>query len=111
VQNFQLTSLPSEGPTMRPSDPQWGGGNARKIQKTSLVNRWFELNVKKLLEMSEFIQPSRISPEPFFSLFFLFLRDSNRLKKIYCPRHLFIPGLFSEKIVLMILLAILGHLL
>jgi hypothetical protein len=29
-----------------------------------LVNRWFELNVKKLFEMSEFIQPSRISTEP-----------------------------------------------
>jgi hypothetical protein len=65
VQNFQLTSLRSEGPTMRPSDPQ-RGGNACKIQKTSLVNRWFELNVKKLFEMSEFIQPSRISPEQNF---------------------------------------------
>jgi hypothetical protein len=50
MQNFQLTSLPSEGPTRRPSDPQ-RGGNARKIQKTSFVNRWFELNVKKLFEM------------------------------------------------------------
>jgi hypothetical protein len=45
MQNFQLTSLPSEGPTRRPSDPQ-RGGNARKIQKTSFVNRWFELNFK-----------------------------------------------------------------
>jgi hypothetical protein len=40
------------------------GGNARKIQKTSFVNRWFELNVKKLFEMLEFIQLSRISTEP-----------------------------------------------
>jgi hypothetical protein len=46
------------------------GGNTRKIQKTSFVNRWFELNVKKLLEMLEFIQPSRISTGPIFPHFF-----------------------------------------
>jgi hypothetical protein len=28
------------------------------------VNRWFELNFKRLFKMLEFIQPSRISPEP-----------------------------------------------
>jgi hypothetical protein len=55
--------LPSEGPTRCPSDPLWRG-NARKIQKTSFVNRWFELNFKKLFERLEFIQPSRISTEP-----------------------------------------------
>jgi hypothetical protein len=55
--------LPSEGPTRRPSNPQ-RGGNARKIQKTTFVNRWFELNVKKLFERLEFIQPSGISTEP-----------------------------------------------
>jgi len=65
VRNFQLTPLPSEGPTRRPSDPQ-RGGNARKIHKTSFVNRWFELNFKKLFKMLEFIQPSRISTEPIF---------------------------------------------
>ena len=64
VRNFQLTPLPSEGPTRRPSDPQKGGGIIRKIQKTSFVNRWFELNFIKLFEMLEFIQPSRISTEP-----------------------------------------------
>jgi hypothetical protein len=30
------------------------------------MNRWFELNFKKLFEMLEFIQPSRISTEPWF---------------------------------------------
>jgi hypothetical protein len=34
------------------------------------VNRWFELNFKKLLEMLEFIQQSRISTEPIFPHFF-----------------------------------------
>ena len=57
-------NLPSEGPTRRPSDPQKGGGITRKIQKTSFVNHWFELNFIKLFEMLEFIQPSRISTEP-----------------------------------------------
>jgi hypothetical protein len=33
------------------------------------VNRWFELIFKKLFEMLEFIQPARISTEPFFLLF------------------------------------------
>jgi len=33
------------------------------------VNRWFELNVKKLFEMLEFIQPSRISTEPDIAYF------------------------------------------
>ena len=79
VQNFQLTSLPSEGPMRRPSDPPWGG-NTRKILKTSFVNRWFELNVKKLFEMLEFIQSSRISTEPKFHTYhpvcpFFFLDD------------------------------------
>jgi hypothetical protein len=65
VQNFQLTFLPSEGPTRRPSEPPLGRVFARKIQKTSFVNRWFELIFKKLFEILEFIQPSRISTEPF----------------------------------------------
>jgi len=34
------------------------------------VNRWFELNFKKLFEMLEFIQPARNSTEPIFPHFF-----------------------------------------
>jgi len=32
------------------------------------MNRWFELNFKKFFEMLEFIQPSRISTDPWFNL-------------------------------------------
>jgi hypothetical protein len=62
---FSINLLAQRGSDEAPERPAKGvGGNTRKIQKTSLVNRWFELNVKKLFEMSEFIQPSRISTEP-----------------------------------------------
>jgi hypothetical protein len=36
VRNFQLTSLPSEGPTMRPSDPQKGGEILAKFKRPHL---------------------------------------------------------------------------
>jgi len=56
-----------------------GRGNARKIQKTSFVNCWFELNFKKkLFEMLEFIQPSKISTEPIFFIVFGFIKKSAR---------------------------------
>jgi hypothetical protein len=63
VQSFQLTTLPGEGQTKHPSDPP-KGGNARKIQKTSFVNRWFKIKFQKLFKIFEFIQPSRISTKP-----------------------------------------------
>jgi hypothetical protein len=63
VQNFQLTS-PCPVRVRRGARATPKGGDARKIQKTSLVNHLFELNVKKLFEMLEFIQPSGISTEP-----------------------------------------------
>jgi hypothetical protein len=37
--------MPTEGPTRRPGNPQ-RGGNARRIQNTSFISRWFELNLK-----------------------------------------------------------------
>ena len=60
---FSINLLVQGGSDEAPERPQ-KGGNARKIQKTSFVNCWFELNFKKLFEMLEFIQPSRISTEP-----------------------------------------------
>jgi hypothetical protein len=63
---FSINLLAQRGSDEAPERPPMGG-NARKIHKTSFVNRWFELNVKKLFELLEFIQPARISTEPIFS--------------------------------------------
>jgi hypothetical protein len=65
---FSINLLAQRGSDEAPERPPMGG-NARKILKTSFVNRWFELNVKKLFEMLDFIQPSRISTERLFSFF------------------------------------------
>jgi hypothetical protein len=61
---FSINLLAQRGSDEAPERRPKGGGNTRKIQKTSFVNRWFELYFKKLFEMLEFIQPSRISTEP-----------------------------------------------
>jgi hypothetical protein len=40
---FQINLLNQRGPDEAPERPQ-RGGNARKIQKNSFMNRWFELH-------------------------------------------------------------------